>query len=319
MERVVQVCQREQTDLLLIAGDLFHRQPLLRELKELDYLFSGLDHTRVVFVAGNHDYLKPASYYRTYRWQARVFPLLGEKLEHVEFPELRTCVYGLSYGKREITERLYDEAWAQKRQPVEILLAHGGDAKHIPFDRNRLAELGYTYVALGHIHRPEEVVKNRIYYAGSLEPTDVNDTGKHGFIRGLVKDGRVQAEFVPFASREYIHMDVMTEPGMTGRAVREKVLRQIEERGTENLYRITLKGFRDADMEPDTSGMDKYGNIIGLLDCTRQAYDFEKLWKQNRDSLLGRYIEALRDYPEGSIEYQALYDGVRAILETKRG
>lgn len=51
-------------------------------------------------------------------------------------------------------------------------------------------------------------------------------------------------------------------------------------------------------MEPDTSGMDKYGNIIGLLDCTRQAYDFEKLWKQNRDSLLGRYIETLRDYPE---------------------
>ena len=28
---VVSLCEQEQTDLLLIAGDLFHRQPLLRE------------------------------------------------------------------------------------------------------------------------------------------------------------------------------------------------------------------------------------------------------------------------------------------------
>lgn len=38
-ERLLNICEEEQTDLLLIAGDLFHRQPLLRELKELDYLF----------------------------------------------------------------------------------------------------------------------------------------------------------------------------------------------------------------------------------------------------------------------------------------
>src|SRR5699024_12122873 len=37
LERVLDVCEEEQTDLLLIAGYLFHRQPLLRELKELDY------------------------------------------------------------------------------------------------------------------------------------------------------------------------------------------------------------------------------------------------------------------------------------------
>ena len=39
LEHVINICEKEQTDLLLIAGDLFHRQPLMRELKELDYLF----------------------------------------------------------------------------------------------------------------------------------------------------------------------------------------------------------------------------------------------------------------------------------------
>ena len=39
---VVAKADREEVDLLLIAGDLFHRQPLMRELKEVNYLFSTL-------------------------------------------------------------------------------------------------------------------------------------------------------------------------------------------------------------------------------------------------------------------------------------
>ena len=54
-EHVVGVCRTERTDLLLIAGDLFHRQPLLRELKEVNYLFSTLSHTQVVLIAGKSE------------------------------------------------------------------------------------------------------------------------------------------------------------------------------------------------------------------------------------------------------------------------
>ena len=51
LERLVKVCEEEQVDLLLIAGDLFHRQPLLRELKEVDYLFSQLTHTNIFLLS----------------------------------------------------------------------------------------------------------------------------------------------------------------------------------------------------------------------------------------------------------------------------
>ena len=71
-EHIIRICQAEQTDLLLIAGDLFHRQPLLRELKEVDYLLSTLTHTKVVLIAGNHDYIRRDSYYRTFRWHDNV-------------------------------------------------------------------------------------------------------------------------------------------------------------------------------------------------------------------------------------------------------
>lgn len=39
-------------DCLFIAGDLFHRQPLLRDLKEVNYLFSTIPGVRVVIIAG---------------------------------------------------------------------------------------------------------------------------------------------------------------------------------------------------------------------------------------------------------------------------
>ena len=126
-ERLLNICEEEQTDLLLIAGDLFHRQPLLRELKELDYLFSRLTHTQVVLIAGNHDYLKSTSYYRNYKWQGPVHMFLSQKPACMEFKELGVRIYGLSYEEREITEPLYEKILPEKRGIASILLAHGGD------------------------------------------------------------------------------------------------------------------------------------------------------------------------------------------------
>ena len=36
-DRLLAVAEERKVDLLLIAGDLFHRQPLMRELKEVNY------------------------------------------------------------------------------------------------------------------------------------------------------------------------------------------------------------------------------------------------------------------------------------------
>src|SRR5699024_11693261 len=55
LAEVVRTCRREETELLLVAGDLFHRQPLLRELKEVGGMFASLEKTKVVLIAGNHD------------------------------------------------------------------------------------------------------------------------------------------------------------------------------------------------------------------------------------------------------------------------
>ena len=45
--RVIVGIRKNPVDLLFIAGDLFHRQPLLRELREVDDLFASVPDTRV--------------------------------------------------------------------------------------------------------------------------------------------------------------------------------------------------------------------------------------------------------------------------------
>ncbi len=305
--------------MLLIAGDLFHRQPLKRELKELNYLFSSLSHTQVVMIAGNHDYVGKDSYYRTFVWADHVHMLLSGEISCVEFPEYSLAVYGLSYYTREITEELYARAFPQRRQAYEILLAHGGDEKHIPMKKEDLLGLGYDYIALGHIHKPQQICPGKIAYAGALEPIDKNDTGIHGYISGELTTKGCRTKFVPAASREYVHMEVPVRADMTGHAVRTLIREKIAEKGEEHIYKIILTGERDADILFDVNDRDDLGNVIEIVDDTVPSYQFEKLKKQNRDNLLSQFIESFEGNEEGSIEHRALCEGVHALMETRRG
>ncbi|MEF9916492.1 MAG: metallophosphoesterase [Lachnospiraceae bacterium] len=320
LSHVLEVCEKQKIELLLIAGDIFHRQPLRRELKELNYLFSKLSMTRVVFIAGNHDYIRPDSYYLDFQWCSNVFPLLSEKIEAIEFKDLELCVYGLSYHKREILEPIYD-IWEPEghRSKFKILLAHGGDDKHIPIKKDQLVSKKWNYVALGHLHKPQVLAANHILYSGALEPIDKNDTGNHGYILGELTEKGVQTQFIPSAKRQYIHMELEVDDHMTSGEVKEKLKASIQAKGIENLYKVHLTGFRDPDIYMDIHKMDTFGNILEIIDETNPAYDFSKLLSQNKDNLLGKYISSLISSETGSIEYQALYEGVQAILETKRG
>lgn len=319
LEQVLNICEWEEMDLLLIAGDLFHRQPLMRELKELNFLFSKLTKTRVVFIAGNHDYLKQDSYYHTFKWNENVHPLLNGHMGGVEFSDLEMTVYGLSYHQREITDGLYDRMYAPGKQKFEILLAHGGDEKHIPIKKEVLEKLEYDYIAMGHIHKPQTVIGNKAIYAGALEPIDKNDTGKHGYVRGEISEQGVKTEFVPCAKREYIHQIISVDETMTNGTVKDQIRGCIQEMGIEHMYKFILKGFRDADIQFEPESAKAFGNVFEIIDETSPAYDFKLLLEKNEGNLLGRYISSLMSFEKGSVEYQALYEGVQALMETKRG
>ena len=286
----------------------------MRELKEINYHFGKLSRTKVVLIAGNHDYIRKDSRYLQIAWSENVYPLFETTLHRAVIEELDLAVYGFSYDRREIREARYDEAYAPRDMKYEILLAHGGDETHIPIKKAKLKALGYDYVALGHIHKPQMLLKNYAAFSGSLEPLDQNETGRHGFLLGEITEKGAQIRFVPFAKRQYIHLHLTVDIEMTHGALRGKIKEEIEQNATAELYKIILEGQRDPEIVYDIEDLDYYGNIVEILDHTVPAYHYEQLYERNKENLLGRLIGHFMECEPESIEYQAMCEGVSAIL-----
>ena len=86
--------ERSGADLLLIAGDLFHRQPLKRELKELNYRFSQLNPApprlllwRAIMIRfGNQ------SFYKDFEWADNVIFFRKNHISYVYIQSLNLIV-----------------------------------------------------------------------------------------------------------------------------------------------------------------------------------------------------------------------------------
>lgn len=85
----------------------------------------------------------------------------------------------------------------------------------------------------------------RIIYAGSLEPTEKNDTGLHGFVKGEIKNGKIRTAFVPWAVREYKELEIPVTRDTTQYTLTQSVKETMKKMGEENIYTVILEGKRD--------------------------------------------------------------------------
>ena len=97
-------------------------------------------------------------------------------------------------------------------------------------------------------------------------------------------------------------------------SVRERIRKCIDEQGNENIYKITLIGKRNSDVKFDANRIAGLGNILETVDETCPAYDIMRLLEENRENLLGQYISRFAGCKEGSLEYEALCEGIDVLL-----
>ena len=313
--RVIVTIRKSPVDLLFIAGDLFHRQPLISELREINDLFATISQTRIFLMAGDNDYMKEDSFYRTFKWNENVSLFDEESRTCIEIPDKNIYVYGLSYEHKEIHEALYDDWKKSDKRGFHVLMAHGGDEEHIPMDFRKMAEGGFDYVALGHRCQQQAPLKDWILYSGALEPIDRNDLGEHGYIEGTYDEGKVRTRFVPFASRSYQNLLLTVREGSTQHTLEEMLRNEIMKRGGKNIYRVIIQGTRSPGSLLLAERLKSMGNIVEVLDESRPAYDLEKLHEQYKGTLIGDYIEQFPDNGRRPVvQDKALYHGLQALL-----
>ncbi len=323
---IIELCEREKIDLLLLPGDLFHGQPLLREVKEADYLFRSLSHTRVVMCAGNHDCLLPSSHYYDITFPENVTFLMDSRSDSVYLPELNTEVFGLSYETKQISEARYDVICTNHPEHINILLAHGNvlcNDGSVPIHRSVVEEAGFDYIALGHLHNRMDI-SERMAYSGSLEPLNRGETGAKGYIIGEIKKeganpSEIHWEFVPHARREYILLQFETTAESTELSLCSELFGKMREHGLMNMYMVTLTGKRAGeilwDCESITAVLNKRGaHVIELKDETVPDVNVDKLREEQQDTLVGRFIERMDTVEDRELGTLALQYGLQALL-----
>ena len=131
------------------------------------------------------------------------------------------------------------------RGRIRLLLVHGGDAKHLPFDVSELCGAGFAYCALGHIHKPQILKAGKAAYCGSPEPLDLTETGPHGFYKGEINDVTrelVSLTFVPVSKLQYISLAANVTPESTNTELLMSIGDEIRRRGLMNIYRLRIRG-----------------------------------------------------------------------------
>lgn len=200
---LVDLALAEEADALVIAGDLFDGDWLnhgtgahfAREMSRL-----AETNIPVVIVAGNHDAASRMS--KSLRMPDNVRTLSAKRPETIVVDGLGLAIHGQSFPEPAVTEDLSASYPDPIAGAVNVGLLHTsadgrpGHEPYAPCDPRRLAEHGYDYWALGHVHQREVLLADPpIVFSGCLQGRHVRETGPKGAtVVHVGHDGEIDLE-----------------------------------------------------------------------------------------------------------------------------
>ena len=297
LEELMELCNTEQCDLLLLSGDLFDAETAWRDT--LDTLMKCLRACRArVFIApGNHDFYAPGSPYAGESWPENVHIFKSNQPQSVVIEELGCEVWGAAFTAP-TAPALLEGFRVTDPSLYQIMVLHG-DAEtpgspYNPISRQQIESSGLDYLALGHIHMTSglrQAGKTAYGWPGCPMGRGFDETGEKGVYLGTLSREGCQVEFRPLSGRRYEICRV--EVGEDPLASIEAALPPDTGR---DIYRILLTGTCDP---PDVRALYRAleSRFFGLTirDETTPRRD---PWEGcGEDTLQGLFLQILRDAP----------------------
>ena len=297
IKKVIDYVKENNIELLLIAGDLYEQNYIRRS--SIDYInniFKEIPQTKIFISPGNHDPYIKNSFYATYTWASNVH-IFGEKVEKVDYKGIH--IYGMGFTDFYCRESNIEEIDLGDKQNINILLAHGtldaatdqyNHRDYNPIKKSKLEEIGFDYVALGHVHKPSYNVepKQKICYSGSLLSLGFDEPGDHGFIVGDIEKGSLNLEFKKLDERKFEEIEI----DVTELHSNEDIIEKIDKLDLNDidLYKITLTGKRFFIIDiAQIKKLRGSRNIVKIKDETKIGIDIEEISKEQ--SVRGIFVK----------------------------
>lgn len=166
-----------------------------------------------------------------------------------------------------------------------------------PINKNKLKQLGFDYVALGHIHKLDYNTEEnqRIIYPGSTISMGFDELGKHGFIVGELTKEKLEIAFIPVDNKEFVELEM----NVTEINDLEQLIEKLNELllDENKFYKVILVGKRKFEIDIlELMKLITRENIIKIKNKTQPDYEIEKMI--NETTLKGIFIKQLLEEKE---------------------
>ncbi|CCQ93106.1 conserved hypothetical protein [[Clostridium] ultunense Esp] len=328
-QRIVNKTIEDEVDFLFIAGDLFEEKYFtLADIKRVRDTLKKAENINIVITAGNHDTLNKKSLYTMVDWPENITIFAPAGLGKKEFPDKNTCIYGYSWDRGENTKDIFYDFKGIEKGKVNILIIHGDifdkESPYLPLDKNYLDQLGFDYIGLGHIHKPN-IISKKMAYCGSPEPLNFGELGEHGIIQGSIDNGNTKIDLLPFSSRKFLEKTIVIDENFGYVDILDHIKQcDKEEELKNNLYRIKLEGIVNKNVEIDVQdirkSLESHFYYLEIRDNTIMDYDLDRLEEDNKDNIIGHFIQKMKEKDlEDRVTREALYIGLEVLMKGKVG
>ena len=294
--RIVDLCRREDCDLMLLAGDLFDGEATRETLRLMKKALADCG-VPVLIAPGNHDYCHPDSIWIQERWPENVFIFTGG-LESVTIQGLDCRIYGAAFQSMDCGP-LLENFQAEGTETYRIAVLHGdpGQANSVynPITTAQVRASGLQYLALGHIHKAGAFQAGRTLCAwpGCPMGRGWDETGEKGVcIVTLTDVPDIQA--VSLEGLRFYDLSVdIDDDALTALEM------ALPASGSKDFYRVSLTGSGEVDLAALRQAFPRIPNLE-LRDKTEPPLD---IWADaDEDSLEGIYFTMLRKAMEANPE-----------------
>lgn len=307
-------------NFLLICGDLFEEKfCTAHDIKRVFDTLAALTDIEVLIIAGNHDLYSSA-----YRHYANKYPnihIFGhKKIEKKSFEKFNTDIYAISWDKAAYYAEPDFSSIELDENKINILMLHADcapNSTYMPINIKAISDIGFDYIALGHIHKPRHVT-GRAYYCGSCEPLDFKETGEHGIYHIEADKDAFKIDFVKLASRNFVVNKVNITPDMGYLDILRALTANISHESLNNdMHRLAISGMVNSTINLDEIIAQAKPSFFYMeySNDTIPDFDIDYIKQQNENNIIGKFIEKMQQYDMTDERYRrALYKGLALLL-----